>query len=61
MEFREPTLTVETEDGTLEIRRLTDDEKRTSRTRRNLIMLLVGTVILIVITALLGRDTSKKR
>lgn len=61
MEFREPTLTVETEDGTLEIRRLTDEEKRTRRTRRNLIMLLVGTIILIVITALLGRDTSKKR
>lgn len=61
MEFREPTLTVETEEGTLELRRLTDEEKQIRRGRRNLIMLLVGTTILIAITALLGRDKPKKR
>ena len=61
MEFREPALTVETEEGTHEIRRLTDEEKRIRRSRRNLMMLLAGTVILIVITTLLGRDKPKKR
>lgn len=60
LEFREPVRTLETEDGTLELRRLSDEEKRIRRGRRNLIMLLVGTTILIVLTLLLGREPNKK-
>jgi hypothetical protein len=60
MEFREPVRTLETEEGMIELRRLTDEEKRIRRTRRNVITLLVGTVILIVITLLLGREKPKK-
>lgn len=61
MEFREPPLAVETEVGEVELRRLTEEEKRVRRARRNLIMLLAGTLILIVITALLGREKPRKR
>lgn len=60
LEFREPVSMVETEDGTLELRRLSDEEKRLRRSRRNVIMLLVGTTILIGLTALLGREPPKK-
>lgn len=60
LEFREPVSTLETEDGTVELRRLSDEEKRLRRSRRNIIMLLVGTTILIVLTALLGRESKKK-
>ena len=60
LEFREPVSTLETEDGTLELRRLSDEEKRLRRGRRNLVMLLVGTTILIVLTLLLGREPKKK-
>ena len=60
LEFREPVSTLETEDGTLELRRLSDEEKRLRRGRRNLIMLLVGTTILIVLTLLLGREPNKQ-
>jgi uncharacterized Zn finger protein (UPF0148 family) len=60
LEFREPVSTLETEDGTVELRRLSDEEKLLRRSRRNIVMLLVGTTILIVLTALLGRESKKK-
>ena len=60
LEFREPVRTLETEDGTLELRRLSEEEKRIRRSRRNVVMLLVGTTILIVLTLLLGREPKKK-
>ena len=60
LEFREPVSTLETEEGLVELRRLTDEEKRLRRSRRNIVMLLVGTTILIALTALLGRDSKKK-
>lgn len=60
LEFREPVSTLETEDGTVELRRLSDEEKRLRRSRRNIIMLLVGTTILIVLTAILGREQKNK-
>ncbi|MGB8853142.1 MAG: hypothetical protein WCC69_06220 [Pirellulales bacterium] len=60
LEFREPVRTLQTKDGMLELRRLSDEEKQLRRGRRNIIMLLVGTTILIVLTLLLGREPTKK-
>jgi len=60
LEFREPVSTLETEAGAVELRRLSDEEKRLRRGRRNIVMLLVGTTILIAMTSLLGREPTKK-
>lgn len=45
----------------IELRRLSPEEKRARRVRRNLIMLLCGSAILIVITFLFGRAAGKRR
>jgi hypothetical protein len=45
----------------IELRRLTPEEKHARRVRRNLIMLLCGSAILIVITFLFGRSSGKRR
>jgi len=60
LEFREPVSRLETEAGAVELRRLSAEEKRLRRSRRNIVMLLVGATILIVLTALLGREPKKK-
>ncbi len=60
LEFREPVSTLETETGAVELRRLSAEEKQLRRSRRNIVMLLVGTTILIVLTAILGREPTKK-
>lgn len=45
----------------IELHRLTPEEKQARRTRRNLMMLLCGSAILIVITFLFGRTSGKRR
>lgn len=52
--FDEPVTTVGSGDTTITLRRLTPTEKASRRTRRNLVMMLVGVSILMAIVLLLG-------
>jgi hypothetical protein len=54
MQFREPVKTVGHGPNTIELRRLTPEEKDARRRRRNIIMLLTGAAILIAIAVVLG-------
>jgi hypothetical protein len=45
----------------IELRRLTPEEKQARRIRRNLIMLLSGSAVLIVIALIFGRSSGKRR
>ena len=52
--FREPIRTIRHGNTVIEIRRLTPEERRTRRFRRNLMMIVVGVSILLVIVLLFG-------
>lgn len=54
MQFHEPVKTVGRGAARMELRRLTDEERRIRRSRRNLMLLLVGAAMLIMIVVLLG-------
>lgn len=61
MEFAEPpAATIEGEEGVIELRRLTPEEKARRRARRNAIMLLSGVTLLLTIVLVLGRKRPKK-
>lgn len=59
--FDEPVTTVGSGDATITLRRLTPAEKASRRTRRNLIMMLVGVSILMAIVLLLGIKRPSRR
>lgn len=60
LEFAEPAnRRIAGEDGVIELRRLTPEEKAARRARRNAIMLLTGVAILMAIVLLFG--TKKKK
>lgn len=61
MEVREPVKTVLTAEGEIELRQLSEDEKRARRTRRNLVMLVVGAAFLMMLTLILGRKRTPQR
>jgi len=52
--FREPVRTVAAGDRAVELRRLTDEERRGRRARRNLVLLLIGGAVLIALTVAFG-------
>ena len=60
--FREagPTV-IGTGADAIELRRLSPEEKQARRIRRNLIMLLSGSAVLIVIALIFGRSSGKRR
>lgn len=57
LQFQEPVKTVGRGAARIELRRLTDEERRIRRSRRNLMLLLVGAALLIMIVVLLGIPT----
>jgi hypothetical protein len=59
MQFSEPVQTIETEEGVVELRRLTPEERAARRARRNLVMLLAGMGILVAIVLIFGRSGKK--
>lgn len=59
--FDEPVTTVGSGDATITLRRLTPAEKASRRTRRNLVMMLVGVSILMAIVLLLGTKRPRPR
>lgn len=59
--FDEPVTTVGSGDATITLRRLTPAEKASRRTRRNLVMMLVGVSILMAIVLLLGTKRPSRR
>lgn len=59
--FDEPVTTVSSGDAIIPLRRLTPAEKASRRTRRNLIMMLVGVSILMAIVLLLGTKRPSRR
>lgn len=52
--FQEPVKTIRSGGEEIEIRRLTPEEKRVRRARRNLLILLVGATLLVVLVVVLG-------
>lgn len=52
--FREPVRTVRSGGTEIELHRLTPEEKRVRRTRRNLLILLVGAALLVALVVVLG-------
>lgn len=61
MQFAEPVRTIRTDDGVVELRRLTPEEKAARRARRNLLMLLSGLVILMAIVFIFGRKKPRPK
>lgn len=61
LEFREPVRTVRHGDTVIEIRRLTPEERRTRRFRRNLMMIVIGVSILMAIVVIFGVPTKPSR
>jgi hypothetical protein len=59
--FREPVRTIRQGGEVIEIRRLTPEERRSRRFRRNLMMIVVGVSILLVIVLLFGVPTAPKK
>jgi hypothetical protein len=57
LEFREPVRTVRHGDTVIEIRRLTPEERRARRFRRNLMMIVIGVSILMAIVVIFGVPT----
>lgn len=53
--FREPVKTIRDGDTEIELRQLTPEERRSRRTRRNLLLLVVGATLLVALATLLGR------
>lgn len=52
--FSEPVRTVRHGDTVIEIRRLTPEERRARRVRRNILMIVIGVSILLMVVILLG-------
>ncbi len=61
LEFREPVRTVRHGDTVIEIRRLTPEERRARRFRRNLMMIVIGVSILMAIVVVFGVPTKPPR
>jgi hypothetical protein len=61
LEFREPVRTVRHGDTVIEIRRLTPEERRARRFRRNLMMIVIGVSILMAIVVIFGVPTKPPR
>ena len=61
LEFREPVRTVRHGDTVIEIRRLTPEERRARRFRRNLMMIVIGVSILLAIVVIFGVPTKPAR
>jgi hypothetical protein len=61
LEFREPVRTVRHGDTVIEIRRLTPEERRARRFRRNLMMIVIGVSILMAIVVIFGVPTKPSR
>jgi hypothetical protein len=59
--FREPVRTVRHGDTVIEIRRLTPEERRARRFRRNLMMVVIGVSILLAIVVVFGVPTKPSR
>lgn len=59
MQFAEPVRELVTEDGVIQLRRLTPEEKAARRARRNLVMLLSGITILMAIVFIFGRKKQR--
>lgn len=53
--FREPVRTVRSGGAEIELRRLTPDEKRARRARRNLIIFMIGAALLLALVVILGK------
>lgn len=52
--FHDPVKTVSGGETAVKLRRLTDEERRGRRARRNIVLLIVGSAILIMITVAFG-------
>lgn len=61
LEFREPVRTVRHGDTVVEIRRLTPEERRARRFRRNVMMIVIGVSILLAIVVIFGVPTKPPR
>jgi hypothetical protein len=55
LEMQEPVRTIEADGRTIELRRISDDERRRRKARRTMITLLVGSAILAGLAWFLGR------
>lgn len=55
LEFREPVRSITVGDSTIELRRLSPEEKRVRRARRNILILIVGAAMLVALVLALGR------
>lgn len=53
--FREPVKTIRSGGAEIELRRLTPEERRLRRARRNLLFLVVGAALLVALVTLLGQ------
>ena len=60
MQFRDPVKMVGRGPNSIELRRLTPQEKDARRRRRNIVMLLMGAAILIAIAVVLGAGRSRR-
>ncbi|MCE9632184.1 MAG: hypothetical protein K8S94_15895 [Planctomycetia bacterium] len=60
LQFQEPVKTVGSGANTIELRRLTDEERRIRRGRRNILLLLVGAAILMIIVMIFGTPRRKR-
>lgn len=58
--FREPVKTIGSGGTAVELRRLSDEERRVRRGRRNLVLLLVGAAVLIAIVVVLGMPAGRR-
>ncbi len=54
LQFQQPVKTVGHGANTIELRRLTDEDRRIRRGRRNVLLLLVGAAILMIVVMVLG-------
>lgn len=53
--FREPTRTIRSGGAEIELRRLTPEEQRARRARRNLLIMVVGAALLVALVVMLGK------
>lgn len=53
--FHEPVKTIRSGGAEIELRRLTPEERRARRARRNLLMLVIGAAILVALVVTLGK------
>jgi hypothetical protein len=60
IQFRDPLKTVGRGPNTIELRRLTPEEKDARRRRRNIVMLLTGAAILIAIAVVFGSGPRRR-